>query len=322
MKKRMRFGLFFFVICTSLGLLVSEQAGAADYSTSEVTKVVMLGSGTPVPDPARAGPAVAVVVNDTPYIFDAGVNVVRQAQASTPTYGGTIAGLDATKLNRVFITHLHSDHTLGLPDLLYTPWIEGRDEPLQVYGPEGIGEIMAGLHAAWRADVDLRLYGEEPINNHGWRSEVTELSGPGPVYQDDNVRIEALSVDHGSWPIAFGYRVETPDRVIVISGDNADPDLLLDAARGADILLHETYGKENFGAGNPHFLADVPKWTAYMASFHTRTDLLAAMAEKAKPGLLVLYHEIRWSDDPEVNAEEIRAVYDGRVISGRDGDIY
>lgn len=303
-------------------IVATPPARATDYSTSEITKVVMLGSGTPVPHPERSGPAVAVVVNGTPYLFDAGVNVVRQAQRQTPTYGGSIPGLAAERLNRVFLTHLHSDHTLGLPDLLLTPWTFDRDGPLQVYGPEGTRELMDGIHAAWRADIDLRLYGAQPVNNLGWRSSVTELSGSGPVYADENVEIGAIAVRHGSWPVALAYRIKTPDRVIVLSGDNADPDLLLEATRGADLLIHEIYGKEGFGGTNPLVQADIEKWSAYMASFHTRTDKLAAMVEQAKPKLLVLYHEIFWSADPESNADEIRALYGGRVISSKDGDIF
>jgi ribonuclease Z len=117
------------------------------------TQVVMLGTGTPQPDPERAGPSTAVIVNDTAYVVDAGVGVVRRAAAAQQK---GIAALAPTKLRVVFLTHLHSDHTLGLPDLIFTPWIMGREEPLELYGPAGTQAMVDGILQAYRIDVKTR----------------------------------------------------------------------------------------------------------------------------------------------------------------------
>src|SRR3954470_21393382 len=116
--------------------LAGMMATAIPAVAAESAKVIILGSGTPIPDPSSSGPCVAVVVNGQAYLFDAGPGVVRQAEAAAEKFG--LAALDATHLTRLFITHLHSDHTLGFPDLILTPWVVGRAQPLQVYGPKGI----------------------------------------------------------------------------------------------------------------------------------------------------------------------------------------
>ena len=116
-------------------------SGQPDYAASEITQLVLLGTGNPNPDPERSGCALAIVVNDTPYIIDFGPGIIRQAARLTPRYGGDIKGLDAKNIKIAFLTHLHSDHTTGYPDLIFTPWVMGRDTPLEVYGPEGIKDM-------------------------------------------------------------------------------------------------------------------------------------------------------------------------------------
>ena len=115
--------------------VIAPLATASDSPVSETTQVVLLGTGTPNPEPERLGPAVAIVVNDTAYLVDFGPGIVRRAAAMSPSYGGGIEALEAERLKVAFLTHLHSDHSAGLPDLILTPWIMGRDEPLELYGP-------------------------------------------------------------------------------------------------------------------------------------------------------------------------------------------
>ena len=127
-----------FVLLISLTILVGTSQAQRDYSDSKITKVILLGTGAPDPDPNHSGCSVAIVVNDTPYIIDFGPGLIRQAAALSPKYKGSIKGLEVKGIKRAFLTHLHSDHTTGYPDLILTPWVMGRDEPLEVYGPEGI----------------------------------------------------------------------------------------------------------------------------------------------------------------------------------------
>ena len=178
--------------------------------------MVFLGTGNPNPDPKHSGCSIAIVVNDTPYIVDFGPGVIRQAAALSPRYGGTIEGLSVKNIKVAFLTHLHSDHTTGYPDLVLTPWVMGRDEPLEVYGPKGITDMTNNILNAYKEDIKYRLYGSEPANDIGWRVNSHEIQ-EGLIYEDDNIKVEAFLVEHGSWPNAYGYRFTTPDKVIVIS---------------------------------------------------------------------------------------------------------
>jgi ribonuclease Z len=217
----------------------------AELAPSETTQVVMLGTGTPNVDPERSGPAVAIVVNGTPYLVDFGPGVVRRASAMSPSYGGTMEALETQNLKHAFLTHLHSDHSAGLSDLVLTPWVMGRDEPLELFGPDGTEDMASHVLKAYGADIKYRLYGLEPANDQGWRINAHTIS-EGLVFEDENVRVEAFRVRHGTWPNAFGYRFTTPDRVIVISGDAAPDGRMSDLAAGADILIHEVYSVAGF----------------------------------------------------------------------------
>jgi len=275
------------------------------------TRVVLLGTGTPNADPERMGPCVAVVVDDTPYLVDAGTGLVRRA-AEARRRG--VKGLAMARLDIVFLTHLHSDHTLGLPDLWLTPWILERTAPLRIYGPTGTRRLTDHMHAAWQADIRIRLDGLEPANDTGYRLAVTEIDA-GMVFRDERVTVEAIPVRHGGWDKAFGYRFVTPDRTIVISGDTVPVDSLVEKARGCDILVHEVYSAEAFQRRPV-------EWQRYHAASHTSTTQLADIAARVRPGLLILYHQLYWGQTDEGLLKEITARYDGKVVSSRDLDVF
>lgn len=286
-----------------------------DYSDSDITQVVMLGTGNPNPSPTQSGNSVAIVVNDTPYIVDFGPGLIRQAAAVSPRYGGKVKGLDVKNIKHAFLTHLHSDHTTGYPDLILTPWVMGRDQPLQVYGPEGTNKMTKHILAAYEDDIKYRLYGDEPANNMGWRVDSHEFMKEGVIYQDDNVKVEAFPVPHGNWPNAFGFRFTTPDKVIVISGDTAPSDKLIEYAKGCDILIHEVYSHAGWSVRNEF-------WQNYHQKNHTSTFELGEIAEKVQPKLLVLHHILFWGASPEDLKKEIKRKYNGKVIVAKDLDIF
>jgi ribonuclease Z len=278
-----------------LTLLFAVAAGGSDRPPVEkptqgdgTTKVVLLGTGTPNPDPQHSGCSLAIVVNHTPYIVDFGPGLVRQAAALSPSWGGE----------------------LGYPDLILTPWVIGRDEPLEVWGPDGIIEMTKHILAAYREDIRYRSYGQEPANDQGWRVNAHELE-EGVVYTDDNVKVEAFPVKHGTWPNAWGFRFTTADKVIVISGDARPSESVVKYAKGADILLHEVYSHEKWAERT----AD---WRQYHAEHHTSTLELGKIAAQAKPGLVVLYHTLDWGATNDEMLAEIATVYDGEVIVGHD----
>jgi ribonuclease BN (tRNA processing enzyme) len=277
----------------------------------ELSKVVLLGTGTPYPDPDRSGAAVAVVVNRQAYLVDAGAGVVRRAAAARRN------GVDALvprTLGHLFVTHLHSDHTLGYPDLIITPWILGRKAPLQAYGPPGLAKMTEHILEAYQEDIQIRIHGLESGNTTGHRVDVHEI-GAGLVYQDENVRVTAFPVQHGSWPHAFGFRFDAADRSIVISGDTSPSAALIEHAKGCDVLVHQVYSEVGFERLRP-------KLKRYYRAFHTSTAELAEISRQVQPKLLVLTHQLPLGRTPEELVAEIRQTYHGEVRSGHDLDVY
>jgi ribonuclease BN (tRNA processing enzyme) len=278
---------------------------------SEITQVVLLGTGTPNAEPERWGSALAVVVNGTPYLVDAGAGVVRRASAA---FENGAEGMEVKRLATVFLTHLHSDHTVGLPDLIFSPWTLGRETPLRIFGPAGVATMAHHISQAYQEDVAVRTGGAEPANETGFQVRVTEVE-PGVVFQDENVRVIAFGVAHDDWNQAFGYRFETPDRVVVVSGDTGPTEAVATHCDGCDILVHEVYSQAGFDAR-------APEWQAYHARAHTAAPDLGRIATRARPGLLVLTHQLLWGSTPEALVAEVRSTFDGPVVYGNDLDVF
>lgn len=278
---------------------------------SATTQLVLLGTGTPNAEPGRYGSALAIVVNGTPYLVDAGAGVVHRANEA---YLNGVEGMALKGLATVFLTHLHTDHTVGLPDLIFTPWVLEREEPLKVFGPEGTEEMAEDLAHAYRRDVQIRLNGLEPANHTGYRVEAKDV-GPGVVYQDPNLKVTAFEVKHGDWPQAFGYRFETPDRVIVISGDTSPSDAIPEYCHGCDILVHEVYSQAGWERRSP-------EWQRYHAAFHTSGPELGHLASLADPKLLVLTHQLLWGSTPDELVAEVRREFSGPIVYGKDLDVF
>lgn len=306
-------------------ILASTASAQQPAPTAQVvgTKLVLLGTGSPPPDPDRSGPASAVVVNGTAYLVDFGAGVVRRAKAAVAERG--IDALDPVKLRVVFLTHMHSDHTVGYPDLILTPWVMGRRVPLEVYGPAGLKDMTTHILEAYRVDFESRqkqyeegLYtvGSFPA---GHAVNAYEIK-PGVVYQDANVKVTAFATRHTME--SYGYRFDTADRSIVFSGDTNPAQATIDACNGCDVLVHEVLTLD--------WLSRRPDFAEYARRYHTTTLQLAELATKARPKLLVLYHaSISWRpvvdnqrSRPEVLLQEMMSRYPGHVVVGRDLDVY
>ena len=275
------------------------------------TRLIMLGTGTPDPDPERMGPSLAIVSGGRAYLVDFGPGVVRRAALACER---GVPELEVSRLGIAFLTHMHCDHTVGYPDLIFTPWVLERETPLEAYGPPGLAEMTRHILKAYEQDIKLRIDGSEPANTTGFQVNVHEITS-GLIYQDQNVRVTAFPVRHGSWRHAFGFRFETTDRTIVISGDTAPCASLFEYAKGCDVLVHEVYSQAGFDQRPP-------EWQRYHASFHTSTVELAEIARQVQPKLLVLTHQLFWGSTPEQLVGEIRRSYDGDVRCGNDLDVY
>src|SRR5712691_8185648 len=303
-------------IVLSLALLptfVTAQQQQVTNTTSH-TRIVLPGTGNPYADPDRSGPATAIVVNGTPYLVDFGAGVVRRAKAAVVDRG--ITALEPVNFRVVFVTHLHSDHTVGYADLIFTPSAQRR-VPLEVYGPTGMKAMTEHLLEAYRVDIDTRLRDSKIFGftrvPEGTQVNAHEIKA-GVIYKDANVTVTAFPTKHAME--SYGYRFDTPDRSIVISGDTNPTQATIDACHGCDVLIHEVLTLE--------WLAKRPDFQNYASKFHTSTVQLAELASKAKPGLLILYHaSVSWR--PTVDAErstpaellkEITSRYAGHVVVG------
>jgi len=274
------------------------------------TKIILLGTGNPYPSPTQSGPATAVVYDNRVFLFDAGSGVERMMNAANLP----ISGPEAT-----FITHLHSDHTIGYPDLILTSWVIRRNKPLQVYGPQGLQRMTDLILKAWSEDIEKRINGLEKEQREYLAVKVHEIK-PGVVYDSAGVKITAIPVLHGSWKEAYGYRIDTPDRSIVISGDTRPCDALVEASKGVDVLIHEVYAAETT---KPEDRPGGEFWPQYCKEFHTSDIELGKIGEMAKPKLLILSHIGRSGATDSILLNGIRkGGFEGNVIIGKDLDTF
>ena len=274
------------------------------------TKLVILGSGTPNPDPDRSGSAYAVINNGKAYLVDFGPGVVRRAAALSPSWGGNIEALEVKNLSYAFLTHIHSDHSAGLSDLILSPWVLRRDDSLKLFGPKGLKEMADHITKAYKLDIDYRLNGSQPSNPRGYQTEVTEIFD-GFVYKDDNVRVEAFKINHGDLENSFGFVFVTSDKKIVFSGDTAYSEKLIEKAADADILVHEVYAEETFQQ-------KTKDWQIYHKAHHTSSIDVGIIANKSRPKKLVLSHILFWGAEEESILRDVKKNFDGKVIFAED----
>lgn len=276
-------------------LVVAGSAGAA------VIKVVLLGTGGPPPDPQRAGPAVLVVAGGKRLLFDAGRNVTtRLAQA----------GYEPDEVDTVLITHLHSDHIVGLADLWLTGWIWRRNHPLRVLGPSGTGRFTRYLEATYEFDRRVRAQGA-----HGLPRRGSELRGqdiePGVVYRHGALVVTAFRVDHVGVRPAFGYRVEFGRRSVVISGDTRFSENLISHAQGVDLLVHEV-------AAAPAGVAEANPRLQRVLAYHTSPSDLGEVLRRTQPRLAILTHLMLFGLQPAQVLAQVNQRYQGSVRLGQD----
>jgi ribonuclease BN (tRNA processing enzyme) len=314
MSLRLQMVLVASVVCLVAGEPATPQPQSP---TTTRTKVVLLGTGTPGPIPDRSGPATAIVVNDTAYLVDFGPGVIRRANAAAISTG--LTALQPTRLRVVFTTHLHSDHTVGYPDLIFTPWTVGRRVPLEVYGPKGLSAMTDHLLQAYRVDIETRTNadGNQRAFADGHKVNAHEIVA-GVVYKDANVTVTAFPTKHAME--SYGYRFDTADRSIVISGDTNPTQATIDACRGCDVLIHEAHTPAWLAARPEAGNAAPGTFRRFSEKYHTTTPELAELARQAKPRLLVLYHYNSLSFD-ELQAD-MMSRYAGQFVIGRDLDVY
>jgi ribonuclease Z len=207
------------------------------------------------------------------------------------------------------VTHLHSDHVLGLADLIFSSWNSGRDNPFPVFGPPGMKSMIEHLYEAFAVDIKEREFDYGVAG--GYRVNAHEIS-PGVAYDSGGVRVTAFAVDHGRLT-AYGYRIDTPTRTIVISGDTRPSETLVKFATGVDVLIHEIQ------PSGPTQLAGRPSvdWKTYIAGHHTTAIQLGELAARAKPKLLIVSHNGRRAPAAQL-LTDIRRSFTGNVVIAED----
>lgn len=284
-------------------------AGAFAQTTDFV--VTTLGTGTPTPVLDRMGAATLVEVAGKRLLFDAGRGVLIQLNR---------AGVPAGSLDGLFLTHLHSDHVNGLPDLFLSGWLPApfgtRVTQLKVYGPQGTQNLTEGLTQAYDWDIQHRI-ADQHLPPQGVAMDTTEIKA-GVVFNEDGIKVTAISVNHGEHlKPAFGYRVDYDGRSVTISGDTTYDEALVQAAKGTDLLIHQT------ASAKPELLETGPAW-GFILAHHTTPREVGKVFATVQAKASVLYHVVRLTNGkvPPPSYDDILAdvalEYDGGVTLAKD----
>jgi ribonuclease Z len=285
-----------FSLLLFLSTLLLSNASLASY-----IEVTLLGTGTPRLDIARLGPATLVETKGKYFLFDSGrATSVRLQQAR----------ISPAQINHIFITHLHSDHINGLADVWLTSWIWQRQMPLTVIGPTGTVSMMRHMKKAYQNDIRYRAANDKLDPKH---SDIisTEIAGDQIVYQHDGITITAFTVNHGLVKPAFGYRIDSDDHSVVISGDTTYSDNLISHAKDVDLIVHE------IADADQKLLADNPRLTKVMA-YHTTPSQAALVLNQVKPKEAVFTHILLFGITEQEVMSKIQQQYNGSIHIGHD----
>ena len=250
------------------------------------------------------------MANEQAYLVDFGPGVVRSAAALSTTWGGRFKELEVKNLEYAFLTHIHSDHSAGLSDLILTPWVLGRNTPLKLFGPPELAKMADHILTAYEDDINYRINGSQPSNPEGYKT-VFKANKEGVIFKDSNVTVRAFRVNHGELADSYGYSFITDDKKIVFSGDTAISDVLIEEARGADVLVHEVFSEEGFQK-------KTEDWKTYHKEHHTSSIEVGLIANMVKPKKLVLSHILFWGASKESILEDVRLNFKGETILAED----
>ena len=273
-------------------------------------RVTLLGTGSPAPVMRRFGPGVLVQAGGKNLLIDSGRGTTQRLMQS---------GLRLGQIDALILTHLHSDHVVGIPDLWLTGWLEAnyaqRKGPFVVYGPKGTQALMDGLTRAYEWDIKARI-ADQNLDPASIQSKVTEID-EGLIYEQAGVKVVAFKVDHGELlQPAFGYRVDYAGRSVTISGDTRFSENLIKFAKGSDLVIHQVAAAHEELLKSPVFKV--------ILAHHTQPHEAGTVFTRVKPRLAVYYHFVLLGTPtiPAVSETEVfemtRKTYDGPLLIGED----
>jgi ribonuclease Z len=283
----------------------------AECCESSGLRVTLLGTGHPFPSPERFGPSTLIEAGGQRLLVDAGRGAtIRLWQLKIPL----------SAIDRLLLTHYHSDHINGVPDLWLTGWLPpvwaGRKTPFRVIGPTGAKRLMAGLEQAYAADIAIRIV-DEKVPRSGIAVEVQEFDHDGVIYEKDDLKVTAFEVDHGDViKPCFGYRFDYRGRSAVLSSDTRYNENVIRYGKGVDLLVHEVM------AVRPALL-DEPG-IPHIMSHHTSPQDAGRVFAQARPKLAVFTHIVLLGSPrvPAMTAADVltltRETYDGPLVAGED----
>jgi ribonuclease BN (tRNA processing enzyme) len=310
--------------CVALAL--SFASFAQPKPAPKASVLITLGTGGgPLPRPSRTQSSNLLVVNGTPYLIDAGDGAVRRIAR---------AGYDFRRVGKIFITHPHSDHTNGLATLLNAQWEYARREPTDVYG-FGVEALVKGAIAYLTPNAEVRWSEGKRIRMADvYRGHDVE---PGAVYQDANVQVTAVENTHFNFPAddpargkyrSYSYRFQTPDRVIVFTGDTGPSAALIQLAKGADLLVTEVNVTEDVielqkrnGAWQARTAAEQEGWIKHMQEEHITPEQVGQMAAAAGVKTVVMTHFTPTADpkdDYKRYVDGARKFFPGPILLAKD----
>ena len=284
-----------------IALFVINCASAA--AQGQEIKVTLLGTGCPPAVMNRFGPSILVEAGEQKFLFDAGRGALQRLNQVKVSW---------RDVQGVFLTHLHSDHVVGFPDLWLTGWLTpGRDVPLQVWGPRGTQKMMLHLEQAYEYDIRIRLY-DDRASPDGVVILAEDVAG-GFVYEKNGVKITAFEVDHTPVRPAFGYRIDYAGRSVVLSGDTRVSENLIRHAQGVDLLVHEVASPETFQrAGSP------PERAKSVVAHHVTPEQAGEVFTRTKPKLAVYSHIVLPTATEQDLIPPTRKTYAGPLELGED----